>query len=145
MVLATPLLPGSHRGGGAHLGRQRLLEAPLQVLHVGRLGPRDERRAPLLRVGVGGRRGRGGGASRGPCSESTWRRCTRSDLLARRMMGGGGPCGWALPACATCWWRPEIRSKLARSATEYTSTTASAHWTERVTWSGKRRTTLLVI
>lgn len=43
----------SHRGDSPDFGRQRLLEAPLQVLHVGRLWPGDEGRAPLLRGSTG--------------------------------------------------------------------------------------------
>lgn len=48
----------SHRGDSPDLCRQRLLESPLQVLHIGRFWPGDEGRAPLLCCSTG--RGVGG-------------------------------------------------------------------------------------
>lgn len=46
----TPLrASASDRGDSPHFGRKGLLEPPLQVLHVGRLGPGDEGGSSLLR------------------------------------------------------------------------------------------------
>lgn len=44
----------SHRGDSPDFRRQCLLEPPLQILHIGRLRPGDERRTPLLRGDAGG-------------------------------------------------------------------------------------------
>lgn len=44
----------SHRRDSPDFGRQRLLEPPLQVLHVWRLGSGDEGGAPLLCGSTGG-------------------------------------------------------------------------------------------
>ena len=71
-------------------------------------------------------------ASKGPCWESTRLRCNKSALLASRITGGI----LAAPVRTTSWCSWSIKSKLRRSVTEYTSTTASAHWMEQVTWSG---------
>lgn len=54
----------SHGGDSPDFGGQGLLEAPLQVLHVGGFGPGDEGRAPLLCDGAGRAVGGDGGGRR---------------------------------------------------------------------------------